>query len=30
MNKLIKFNETKVVDGFEFDEGWWGEFSPYW
>ena len=28
MNKLIKFNETKVVDGFEFDEGWWGEFSP--
>ena len=28
MNKLIKFDEPKVVDGFTFHRGWWGEFSP--
>lgn len=28
MNKLIKFEEPKVVDGFTVHEGWWGEFSP--
>lgn len=28
MNKLVKFEERKVVDGFTFHRGWWGEFSP--
>ena len=28
MNKLVKFEERKVVDGFTFQKGWWGEFSP--
>lgn len=28
MNKLVKFEERKVVDGFTFHKGWWGEFSP--
>lgn len=28
MNKLVKFEEPKVVDGFTFHKGWWGEFSP--
>lgn len=28
MTKLIKFDEPKVVDGFKFHRGWWGEFSP--
>lgn len=28
MNKLVKFNERKVVDGFTFHKDWWGEFSP--
>jgi hypothetical protein len=28
VNKLVKFEEPKVVDGFTFHEGWWGEFSP--
>ena len=28
MNKLVKFDEPKVVDGFTFHRGWWGEFSP--
>lgn len=27
MNKLVKFDEPKVVDGFTFHRGWWGEFS---
>lgn len=27
MNKLVKFEERKVVDGFIFHKGWWGEFS---
>lgn len=28
MNKLVKFEEPKVVDGFTVHAGWWGEFSP--
>lgn len=28
MTKLVKFNERRVVDGFIFQKGWWGEFSP--
>ena len=28
MNKLVKFEEPKVVDGFTIHEGWWGEFFP--
>ena len=28
MTKLVKFNERQVVDGFTFQKGWWGEFSP--
>ncbi|WP_126939536.1 hypothetical protein [Veillonella sp. VA142] len=28
MTKLVKFNERRVVDGFTFQKGWWGEFSP--
>ena len=28
MNKLVKFNERKVVNGFTFHKDWWGEFSP--
>lgn len=28
MNKLVKFEERQVVDGFTFHKGWWGEFSP--
>lgn len=28
MNELVKFEERKVVDGFTFQKGWWGEFSP--
>ena len=28
MTKLVKFDERKTVDGFTFQKGWWGEFSP--
>lgn len=28
MTKLVKFNERQIVDGFTFQKGWWGEFSP--
>ena len=28
MNKLIKFEKREIVDGFTFQKGWWGEFSP--
>ena len=28
MTKLVKFEKQEVVDGFTFQKGWWGEFSP--
>lgn len=28
MNKLVKFEKRENVNGFTFQKGWWGEFSP--
>lgn len=28
MNTLKKYNETTTEQGFTFQKGWWGEFSP--
>lgn len=28
MNKLIKYEEVTTEQGFTFQKGWWGEFSP--
>lgn len=28
MNKLIKYEEVTTEEGFTFQKGWWGEFSP--
>lgn len=28
MNKLVQYKERTVEQGFTFQKGWWGEFSP--
>lgn len=28
MNKLVQYKERTVEQGFAFQKGWWGEFSP--